>query len=169
MLLRHPKINMLFTDVDMPGDMDGLKLAASVRNRWPPIRLIVTSALRAVTSASLPVPARFFPTPYNTQAVMRPMREMGLNSGCQMERFAAGAARLTVSDTVLNTQLISKTNAAKAPSARMARSVSVGTDLSIQKHESGGVTPHCHSHLRRAVAQAEHRRHLRVMVELTIP
>jgi CheY-like chemotaxis protein len=36
-------IGLLFTDIDMPGSMDGLKLMATVRNRWPPIPIIVTS------------------------------------------------------------------------------------------------------------------------------
>lgn len=76
MLLCHPEIDIMFTDVDMPGDMDGLRLAAAVRDRWPPIHIIVTSALRGVTAESIPVPARFFPKPYNPAAVMRSMREM---------------------------------------------------------------------------------------------
>ncbi len=42
-LERHPEIRLVFTDVDMPGSMDGLKLAAFVRDRWPPIKIIVTS------------------------------------------------------------------------------------------------------------------------------
>src|SRR3982750_1281587 len=39
----NPAIRVLFTDIDMPGSMDGLKLAAAVRDRWPPIELILTS------------------------------------------------------------------------------------------------------------------------------
>ncbi len=35
-------------DVDMPGSMDGLKLSAAVRDRWPPVRIVVTSGHRAV-------------------------------------------------------------------------------------------------------------------------
>src|SRR4029079_550967 len=36
-------IRLVFTDIHMPGSMDGLKLAAFVRKRWPPIKIIVTS------------------------------------------------------------------------------------------------------------------------------
>ena len=36
-------ITLLFTDIDMPGSMDGLKLAHAVRNRWPPIKILVVS------------------------------------------------------------------------------------------------------------------------------
>lgn len=43
--LRNNKIDILFTDVDMPGSVDGLGLAATVRTHWPQIRIIVTSGL----------------------------------------------------------------------------------------------------------------------------
>lgn len=36
-------IHLLFTDIDMPGSMDGLKLAAAVRDRWPPVHIIITT------------------------------------------------------------------------------------------------------------------------------
>ena len=36
-------IHLVFTDIDMPGSMDGLKLAACVRDRWPPIHIIITT------------------------------------------------------------------------------------------------------------------------------
>lgn len=54
-LLARNDIRVVFTDVDMPGSMDGLKLAAAVRNRWPPIEIIVTSG--KVT----PAPEAFLP------------------------------------------------------------------------------------------------------------
>jgi two-component system, response regulator PdtaR len=39
-------VNFVFTDIDMDGSMDGLKLASFVRDRWPPIEIIVTSGKR---------------------------------------------------------------------------------------------------------------------------
>ena len=36
-------IRLVFTDVEMPGTIDGVKLAHYIRNRWPPIHLIVAS------------------------------------------------------------------------------------------------------------------------------
>ena len=36
-------VGIVFTDVRMPGSMDGIKLAAAVRDRWPPIKLVVVS------------------------------------------------------------------------------------------------------------------------------
>ena len=38
-------ITVLFTDIQMPGSMDGLKLAAAVKGRWPPIKIVATSGL----------------------------------------------------------------------------------------------------------------------------
>ena len=37
-------ITLPFTDIDMPGSMDGLKLAHAVRDRWPPIKILVVPA-----------------------------------------------------------------------------------------------------------------------------
>src|ERR1700678_3415810 len=48
----HEKICLIFTDVDMPGSMDGLKLAHYVRGRWPPVKIIVTSLHLKVTEES---------------------------------------------------------------------------------------------------------------------
>lgn len=39
----RPDITVVFTDVQMPGSMDGLKLAAAIRGRWPPIKIVATS------------------------------------------------------------------------------------------------------------------------------
>jgi CheY-like chemotaxis protein len=58
-------IRIVFTDVNMPGSMDGIKLAHAVRHRWPPIEIIVTSGLSLVDVPQL-LPERgiFFPKPY---------------------------------------------------------------------------------------------------------
>ena len=42
-LERIAEIHIIFTDVQMPGSMDGLHLAEAVRDRWPPIAIVVTS------------------------------------------------------------------------------------------------------------------------------
>ena len=42
-LEQRDDINLIFTDIHMPGSMDGLKLAHFVKDRWPPIRIIATS------------------------------------------------------------------------------------------------------------------------------
>lgn len=65
----QPSISILFTDIDMPGDMDGLALAAAVSDRWPPVRIIVTSGMRKVGAGSLPPRSRFIPKPYDPSAI----------------------------------------------------------------------------------------------------
>lgn len=72
----RPDIRVVFTDIEMPGSMDGLKLAKAIRDRWPPIEVIVTSGLRPVGADDLPIRARFFPKPYNGVEVGRVMREL---------------------------------------------------------------------------------------------
>ncbi len=58
-------IRVVFTDVHMPGTMDGLKLAQAVRNRWPPIKIIVTSGRDLATEHDLPEGGRFLAKPYD--------------------------------------------------------------------------------------------------------
>ena len=72
----NPAIQVLFTDIDMPGSMDGLKLVAAVRDRWPPIRIVVTSGHRAINADALPRESRFFPKPYNVNEIASTMRSM---------------------------------------------------------------------------------------------
>ena len=55
-------IRLIFTDIDMPGSMDGLRLSAAVRDRWPPIQIIITSGKHP--EAAMPEGACFLPKPY---------------------------------------------------------------------------------------------------------
>jgi CheY-like chemotaxis protein len=65
-------IHLVFTDVDMPGSMDGLKLAAYVRDRWPPVHIIVTSGKsRPLT---IPANALFLAKPYRSESVIAAMK-----------------------------------------------------------------------------------------------
>ncbi|MFN7025370.1 MAG: response regulator [Pseudorhizobium sp.] len=69
MILLHPEIEVLFTDIDMPGDMDGLRLAKHVRGRWPPIKIIITSGKHQLTGKELPVAGQFIAKPYDPTSV----------------------------------------------------------------------------------------------------
>jgi len=60
----HDDIRVVFTDINMPGSMDGLKLAAAVRDRWPPIEIIVTTGRGISDIDVLPERARFLVKPY---------------------------------------------------------------------------------------------------------
>jgi two-component system, response regulator PdtaR len=57
-------IRLVVTDVDMPGSMDGIRLAHHVADRWPPVRLIVISGKVGVLPGQLPEGARFISKPY---------------------------------------------------------------------------------------------------------
>jgi two-component system, response regulator PdtaR len=72
----HKEIRLIFTDVDMPGSMDGLKLAHYVRGRWPPVKIIVTSGHVKVAEESLPAGALFLPKPYDPAEITHKVREM---------------------------------------------------------------------------------------------
>lgn len=73
---KRQDVRLIFTDVDMPGSMDGLKLAQAVRDRWPPIRIVVTSGKRMVEITDLPDGSVFFAKPYNHTAVAASMQEL---------------------------------------------------------------------------------------------
>ena len=68
-------IRIVFTDIDMPGSMDGLKLARAIRRRWPPIELILTSGHFDVEDKDLPERGRFFAKPYNDNDVISAMQK----------------------------------------------------------------------------------------------
>jgi CheY-like chemotaxis protein len=65
-LERYPSllISVVFTDIQMPGSMDGLRLAAVIRLRWPPVALLLTSGQVHPPAQELPSGARFLPKPY---------------------------------------------------------------------------------------------------------
>jgi CheY-like chemotaxis protein len=58
-------IRIVFTDINMPGSMDGLKLAHAIRRRWPPIELILTSGDLQIEEEKLPSRGRFLSKPYH--------------------------------------------------------------------------------------------------------
>ena len=71
-------IRVVFTDIHMPGSMDGLKLAHAVRDRWPPIKIIVTSGRELIAEQDLPEGGRFFAKPYNAIQILDALREWAL-------------------------------------------------------------------------------------------
>jgi len=65
-------IHLIFTDIDMPGSIDGLKMAAAVRDRWPPVHIIITSG--KVRPLEIPANALFIPKPYVGENVVAAMK-----------------------------------------------------------------------------------------------
>ena len=70
-------IRVVFTDIHMPGSMDGLKLAHAVRHRWPPIKIVVTSGRELPTEQDLPEGGRFFPKPDDPTSALRDVARVG--------------------------------------------------------------------------------------------
>ena len=70
-------IRIVFTDIDMPGSMDGLKLARAIRDRWPPIELILTSGHLDVPESAVPERGLFFSKPYRDQEIVAALQKFG--------------------------------------------------------------------------------------------
>ncbi|QIG97319.2 MULTISPECIES: response regulator [unclassified Bradyrhizobium] len=80
-ILEHrPDITVIFTDVHMPGSMDGLKLAAAVRGRWPPIKIVATSGRANLGADDLPSGSRFLRKPYSAREIVSMLREVTSDS-----------------------------------------------------------------------------------------
>jgi CheY-like chemotaxis protein len=75
-LERRDDIRAVFTDVQMPGSMDGLRLARVVRNRWPPVAVVVTSGQRQIAPADLPSGVRFLGKPYQPPQIEAVLRQL---------------------------------------------------------------------------------------------
>jgi CheY-like chemotaxis protein len=69
-------ITVVFTDIEMPGSMDGLRLAQAVRGRWPPIKIIATSGLYVVRDGDLPSGGLFLAKPYGPTRIASALREI---------------------------------------------------------------------------------------------
>ena len=70
-------IRLLLTDIDMPnGSLNGLKLAAAVRRRWPPIEIIIVSGHQVPTGEELPGSSTFYAKPYTEAVVIAKMQSL---------------------------------------------------------------------------------------------
>ena len=69
-------IQVVFTDIQMPGSMDGLRLARFVRGRWPPIKIVATSGFVNVGKDDLPEGSRFLTKPYRPAQMVATIREL---------------------------------------------------------------------------------------------
>jgi two-component sensor histidine kinase/CheY-like chemotaxis protein len=69
-------IELLFTDIQMPGTMDGLKLAYAVHQRWPLIKIILVSGQLKLTDGDKPAESRFFGKPLDVKQMIAEMQDM---------------------------------------------------------------------------------------------
>ena len=66
-LERHGDVEVLFTDIRMPGSMNGLELARVVHERWPAVKILVTSGDTFPASSAIADDGRFLAKPYSTE------------------------------------------------------------------------------------------------------
>ena len=76
MLEARPDIDVLFTDVNMPGSLDGLDLARVVHARRPDIKLLIASGQVRLSEDQIPDAGRFLAKPYGPDAIIRHVREL---------------------------------------------------------------------------------------------
>ncbi|MGV1951422.1 response regulator [Agrobacterium vitis] len=72
-------IDLVFTDVQMPGTMDGIKLSHYIRDRWPPVKLIIASGAAILEESMLPGGSRFFSKPYDELTITEAMAQLLLS------------------------------------------------------------------------------------------
>ena len=71
-------IRVVFTDINMPGSMDGLRLAHAIRNRWPPVELVLTSGRRRVHNKEMPERGLFLSKPYRPSELIEMVRSLAI-------------------------------------------------------------------------------------------
>ncbi len=71
----HSDVGILFTDIDMPGPIDGLGLAEQVHEDRPDVELIVTSGATTVEDSDLPDNGTFLPKPYRTTRLVEVVKQ----------------------------------------------------------------------------------------------
>jgi len=93
LLETRPDISVLFTDINLPGPMDGLELVDVVRKRWPSIKILVASGYARPQLSDLPLDSIFLGKPYRGETLIAGLRS--LMTGCrapfaeQGERFCS--------------------------------------------------------------------------------
>jgi DNA-binding LytR/AlgR family response regulator len=76
LLVARRDITVVFTDIEMPGSMAGLRLARAVRGRWPPIKIITTSGRCVVHDGDLPSGGLFLAKPYSSAQISSALRDL---------------------------------------------------------------------------------------------
>ena len=75
-LADHPGVRVLFTDINMPGALDGLDLAREVHDRWPAVKLVVTSGRLRPSDSEIPDSGRFLAKPYSPDTLIDEIRKV---------------------------------------------------------------------------------------------
>ena len=86
-LAERSDVRVLFTDVNMPGALDGLDLVREVHARWPAIKLVVTSGRLRLSDGEIPDAGRFVAKPYSPDTLVEEIREAA-GRGCAADRIS---------------------------------------------------------------------------------
>src|ERR1700755_3295047 len=111
-------ISLLFTDIQMPGSMDGLKLAHAVHDRWPSIKIILVSGHVQPSDAERPANSRFFGKPLGVEQMITELQGM----------VGAGALRIVPNATGWPADQAGHTIEAIAPSPRSAQELALAAE-----------------------------------------
>ncbi|WP_371360830.1 response regulator [Afipia sp. GAS231] len=76
LLEKRSDIRTVFTDVEMPGSIDGIQLAHLIKTRWPSIGIMATSGQLRLREDDLPVGARFLHKPYAVANLTDALKEL---------------------------------------------------------------------------------------------
>src|SRR5581483_6759551 len=106
-------ISLLFTDIQMPGSIDGLKLAHAVHERWPSIKIILVSGQVKPSDADRPENSRFFGKPLGVEQMITELQTM----------VGAGALRIVPNATDLPADQALHAVATVGASSRSAQEV----------------------------------------------
>ncbi|NIK48883.1 CheY-like chemotaxis protein [Variibacter gotjawalensis] len=68
--------DLVITDIDMPGSMDGLKLAAFVRDRWPPLKIMIVSGKHRPSRDVLPEGSAFLAKPFSLDSLSKAVHRL---------------------------------------------------------------------------------------------
>ena len=74
LLRSHDDVSLMFSDIDMPGSMNGLQLAHLVHAKWPNVRLLLTSGHHQIKESSLPDDGRFVSKPWSDGKLIAKVR-----------------------------------------------------------------------------------------------
>lgn len=73
---RQEGVSLVFSDVDMPGSMDGLDLARTVHSRWPHIRLLLTSGHHRLDDSHVPANGQFVRKPWGQGVLVARVKDL---------------------------------------------------------------------------------------------
>lgn len=76
-MARRPDVRVLFTDIQMPGGLNGMELARKVHEQWPHVLLLITSGARRPSRAEIADNGHFLPKPYTREQLLAEIDHLG--------------------------------------------------------------------------------------------